>query len=324
MSKIQNGQFFTEFNVFEGNLVFQNFMNDNNLWNKKILEPFAGKNNLIKFLQDSKHDLDFSSFDIEPQDVNVKKNDSINNWNYKNFDLVVTNPPYLSKSSSKRMKLSVDFQNYDDLYKLSLDRCLRNVRFTIAIIPTTLINSNRKNDQFLIKKLFAFQLLPNKNNFEDTEHPVALAYFDNKKNDDNFLLYENNNLISDIKSLKNSLKNILKTQNNLKVYFNYIDGNLCVNTSDNTINKNNIRFFDKNWKQNTKIKPTDRHKVKMLVEDFSVDDFFIEKLNKKIKELRNSNCDYLWSPFKGVSKQNQFRRRLDFKTIKMIINSIDL
>lgn len=321
MSKIIKGQFFTERNIFKNNKVFLNFMKKNNLWNKKILEPFAGANNLIFFLLQQKNILEYESFDIEPKHKNVKQNDSINNWNYKKFDLVITNPPYLSKHSARRMKLDVDFKSYDDLYKLSLDRCINNVRYTIAIIPTTFINSNRQKDKKLIKKLVIFQLLPNRKNFNDTEHPVALVYFDNHKNSNDFLLYENNNFINSYQELIKIQNKILKPKNNLKIKFNIKRGNLCINTGDNTKDKNNIKFHNSNWKLNKDVKKTDRHKVKLLVENFDMKQNFINELNDKIFELRNNNCDYLWASFKGISKTGHFRKRLDFELIKKIINA---
>ncbi|WP_406613982.1 hypothetical protein ACJA23_03330 [Mycoplasma corogypsi] len=322
MNKIINGQFFTEKNVFKNNTVFESFMKQHNLWNKNILEPFAGANNLITFLQEYNPNLKYQSYDIEPKNANVLQNDSINNWNYQNFDLVVTNPPYLSKHSAKRMGLNIEFKNYDDLYKLSLDRCVKNVRFTIAIIPTTLISSNRKEDKKIIEKLLIFQLLPDKNNFSDTEHPVALAYFDNLKNGNDFIIYENNTLIDSYENLLNKEKEILKPNNNFNVKFNEILGNLCINTGDNTKNKDNIKFYDSSWKSDSEIKKSDRHKVKLLVENKIVDSEFIGKLNHKILQLRENNCDYLWSAFKGVLETGNYRKRLDFKTIRRIINSI--
>lgn len=324
MSKILYGQFFTERNVFKDNKVFLKFMEDNELWNKNILEPFAGANNLIEFLLSEKSDLKYKSFDLYPQNKNVEQNDSINNWNYKNFDLVVTNPPYLSKHSAHRMKIFADFKDYDDLYKLSLDKCLKNVRYTIAIIPSTLINSNRKSDKKLIEKLVIFQLLPNKENFGDTDHPVALAYFDNTKTTNDFELYENNNFISYFSELKNEENKILIPKNELTINFNTTGGNLCINTGDNTKDMENIKFYDSSWKSDCDVKNTDRHKVKLNVNGYSVSNEFINKLNTKIIELRKNKCDYLWASFKGVSKIGRYRKRLDFDTIKKIINSIPL
>ncbi|QJG66672.1 hypothetical protein HGG64_03145 [Mycoplasma phocoeninasale] len=326
MSKIKHGQFFTEKNIFKNNLVFQSFMEKNNLLNEKILEPFAGTNNLIYFLQLKNKNINYESYDIEPQNSKVVKNDSINNWNYdKDFKLVITNPPYLSKHSAHRMKINVDFHNYDDLYKLSLDRCISNVRFTVAIIPTTLICSNRKEDLKLLEKLIIFQLLPDRKNFDDTEHPVALAYFDNTKDDNkiNFDLFENNVFVDEYNNLIKKESEILIAKNKKNIKFNAQFGNICINAGDNTKDKNNIKFLSSNWIKAEKVKNTDRHKVKILIENTNISEQIIEELNKKIKELRDNKCDYLWASFKGVSKTGHFRKRIDFKTIRRIINSIE-
>ncbi len=110
-------------------------------------------------------------------------------------------------------------------------------------------------------------------------------------------------------------------KNKYKVFFNKPNGNICVNTGDNTKNKDNIRFLDKNWIDDLKIKNTDRHKVKLNVEGIEITKQSIQVLNDKIKELRDNKCDYLWSSFKGVSQNGHFRKRIDFHTIKKIINS---
>ncbi|VEU74720.1 Uncharacterised protein [Mycoplasmopsis citelli] len=323
MDKIEKGQFFTTRNVFKDNSVFVEFMNSYNLWDKKLLEPFAGSNLLIKFIKEYNPNIKYNSFDIEPQNEEVQQNDSINNWFYKGYDFIITNPPYLSKHSAKRMRIKINnFQEFDDLYKVSLWKCIENIRFTIAIIPATLINSNRKADQKIINKLVAFQLIPNKDNFNDTEHPVAIAYFDNEKENKDFLLYESNVFIKSFCNLKEMEEKILYKKNSWMVTFNTdVNHNLSVVCCDNTRDTNNIGFKNNSYLSNIKSKSTDRHKVKISVLS-NVDKNLIRKLNDKIKELRENNCDYLWATFKGVSKINKYRRRIDFKTLRKIINSI--
>ena len=104
--------------------------------------------------------------------------------------------------------------------------------------------------------------------------------------------------------------------------FNTKNGNICINTGDNTKDKKNIKFHNSNWKSSFDVKTSDRHKVKLLIQNIEVNDEIISKLNNKIQELRENNCDYLWSSFKGVSQTGHFRKRLNFQTIKRIINSI--
>lgn len=322
MSKITHGQFFTERDIFKTNIVFEDFMTKNNLWSQKILEPFAGANNLIKFLQNKNPKISYASFDLEPKDENVIMNDSLKNWNYQNFNIVITNPPYLAKHSAHRMKLEVDFGEYDDLYKVCLAKCLENVRYTIAIIPTTLINSNRKMDQKLIQKLLIFQLLPDNQNFNDTEHPVALAFFDNQKDSNDFDLFENNISLRSYQKLLKKQEDILSPKNTLTINFNHSNGNLCIYTSDNTKNWDNVKFFKADKILAQDVKNTNRHKVKILVVNKEISDEQIKQLNNKILLLRENKCDFLWASFKGISKTGHFRKRVDFGIIKKIINSV--
>ncbi|QGZ97922.1 hypothetical protein GE118_03905 [Mycoplasma sp. NEAQ87857] len=325
MKKLQMGQFYTEFDVFENNQVFKKFMDDNNLWNQTILEPFAGANNLIRFVQKINPKITYKSYDIEPNHPDVEYNDSLKNWNYTNFNLVITNPPYLASNSAKRLNIPIDnYNGYDDIYKTCLAKCLENVRFVIAIIPTTLINSNRKKDKLLIKKITHFQLLPNKDNFSDTEHPVAIAYFDNQKSTNDFWLYENNELINSFSNLIKLENSILKQRNNLLVKFNTKSGNISIFCTDNNKNFENIKFRDKNEVPNSSVKNTSRNKVKITINELTIDSKIINELNNKINQLRKNKCDYLWASFKGIAKNNKYRRRLDFNRVKRIINSLDI
>ena len=74
--KRTNGQYFTAYNPFD-NACFLQWANDCNLKNATILEPFAGSNNLIEMLKKMGLCNNFKSFDIEPQNINVEKHDTL-------------------------------------------------------------------------------------------------------------------------------------------------------------------------------------------------------------------------------------------------------
>lgn len=330
MEQNKYGIFYTTKNVFKDNEVFKGFMDKNNLWKETILEPFAGSNNLITFLKEEykilKHTFPNTfSYDLYPTNKEVLYNDSIKNWNYENFNLVITNPPYLAKYSKNKQDCDFDdfdeFKDFDDLYKVSLDVCLKNVPYVIAIIPATLITSNRKNDVSLLKRLDVFQFLP-KQNFHDTDCPVALAYFvKQEKEKIDFLIYNNNEFISSYKNLVSKQEDILKKQNDYKITFNDKYGNLGVICADNTKDLSNIKFIEGSLI--TDNKSSNRYKVKIQVDGLKITKEVIENLNKKIACLRRNHCDYLQATFKGIIKPLKiYRRRFDFKLIKKIINSL--
>lgn len=93
---------------------------------------------------------------------------------------------------------------------------------------------------------------------------------------------------------------------------------------DNTI-KESIYFSCKDLVNSEKIKSSSRSITKISgfnskKLDISVEDF-CKKLNKKLKKLRKDTNDVFLTPFKGLRKDGKYRRRLDFKLARLILNS---
>ena len=140
----RNGQFFTITNPFNHNLFFEWISIINNFHNKTILEPFAGTNNIIDMLNELGYENNWECFDIDPKCCLLTKNDSypviqkdtLNNFpiisaNNEIFEISITNPPYLSKTSATRNKFDFPNTNFNDLYKLSLNIMLKNIKYFI-------------------------------------------------------------------------------------------------------------------------------------------------------------------------------------------------
>lgn len=136
---------------------------------------------------------DFKSYDIEPQDSNIFKRDTLQNFP-QGFDVCITNPPYLAKNSTTRRKLCYPNTEYDDLYKYSLDKCLTNCDNVAVIIPASFLSSN------LFKDRLSHYILLNKKMFNDTEHPVCLALF--QKSSIDTKIYEGQNYIGLLSNLE--------------------------------------------------------------------------------------------------------------------------
>ena len=118
------GQYFTASNPFTLK-PFKEFANLSKLDRVKILEPFAGSNNLIHMLKNLGMCNQFDSFDIVPHSYEVKPKDTLFNFP-TGYDVCITNPPYLAKNSATRRGLKFDAGGYDDLYKFALEKCLEN------------------------------------------------------------------------------------------------------------------------------------------------------------------------------------------------------
>ncbi len=88
-NKIERGQFFTKRNIFNLN-PFKNWWNIIPIKSKnKILEPFAGANNIISLLKEVNILNEYSSFDIEPKEKTVIERNTFIDFP-KGFDCVIT------------------------------------------------------------------------------------------------------------------------------------------------------------------------------------------------------------------------------------------
>src|SRR3546814_1893314 len=125
-TKRLHGQFFTITNPFE-HPAFLAWAKRADIKNKKLLEPFAGANHLVKMLDELELLGSWASFDIEPKAPGVRSRDTLKSFP-SGYDVVVTNPPYLAKNSATRLGFSFPETHYDDLYKLAIDRCLSGAR----------------------------------------------------------------------------------------------------------------------------------------------------------------------------------------------------
>lgn len=137
-------------------------------------------------------------FDIDAshstKEFPVIERDTINDFP-KDYNVCITNPPYLSKNSATRRHLDFPDTEYDDLYKLCLEKMLENCKYVAAIIPETFITSGEFTD-----RLFSVISL-NCKMFDDTDCPVCLAMFIEDKTED-FQIWRMNEFLGNYKDLK--------------------------------------------------------------------------------------------------------------------------
>lgn len=303
-NKRTNGQYFTECNPFR-NDGFIEWSNECNIGKNVILEPFAGSNNLISMLQEMHLCNNFASYDIEPQNSNVLFKDTLKDFP-QGFKVCITNPPYLAQNSARRRGLFYPNTKYDDLYKFAISKCLENCEYVGAIIPASFLNAKIFRDRL------SHYILLNNQMFSDTEHPVCLALFTKKAH--NTQIYEGNKhlgLLSEIEA---------KTPNNafeVDMKFNDKNGMLGLLAIDNTV-KPSIRFCKGSEINANKVSNSSRSITRISI------DYDVEKLLKKVNDrlncFREETYDLLLTPFKGLRRDNKFRRRLDYATARLIIN----
>lgn len=99
--------------------------------------------------------------------------------------------------------------------------------------------------------------------------------------------------------------------------FNDKNGKLGLVAIDNTI-ESSIYFCDGNKINPNRIKNTSRSITRISI-DCNVDKI-IKIANEILTTFRQETYNIFMTPFKGIRKDQKFRRRLDFGLAKQIIN----
>ena len=329
--KKENGQFFTITNPFFVSIFYKWFELIPKDDRQVILEPFAGSNNIVKLVNElsvgGKEEKKFKCFDIDISHENqypecqIEQRDTIANYP-TGYHVAITNPPYLARNSATRNGLNYPDTIYDDLYKLCLDVMLSNTEYVAAIIPESFITS-----ELFLDRLYAAVSLTCKM-FDDTDCPVCLALFvpnDVKisiyKDPSDFVLYRMDKKIGLRTAIKKKENNITKHKEKITWVFNDKEGVVGIQCIDNT-KRPTIRFVMGETIDQSKIKVSSRSltRVSGLPEDIDVNEF-IDMCNVVLGEYRTATSDICLTSFKGLRDDTMYRRRLDFKTAKLIMNA---
>lgn len=310
----QKGAFFTDKNPFTHPL-FKEWMKL--LPTTTFLEPFAGSNNILTLMNKAGFSPKWKCYDIAPPKSNnmpqykVVKRDCLKNFP-TGYKISITNPPYLAKSSATRQKLVYPTTLYDDLYKFCLDKMLHNCDYIAAIIPESFVTSNLFHD-----RLYGIISLNIKISYF-TNCPVCLALFVPNKAHNDFVLYSGDAINGTYNNLKKYVLNGFKKGNDWT--FNVPNGNIGVKCVDGTTGAS-IYFCRGELINPSKIKPSSRTftRVSGLPSNISLEDF-INKCNTILNQYRKNTKDIFLTSFKGLRKDGKYRRRIDFNTIRKIMN----
>jgi hypothetical protein len=322
-NKITHGQFYTKGNPFT-NKVFKKWFNSiPDVSNKTFVEPYAGANNIIKLLKEAKCniiDTQWSAYDIDPEaiqhntvpKIKVVKQDTIKH--YPKAEVCITNPPYLAKNSATRKNFNIDFGTHSDLYEICLEQMLKGSKWVAAIIPESFISRG-----IFTERLYAVISL-NWNMFDDTEFPVCLALFTPTENT-GYTVYVGETFIGKMGNIINEEKKLLTTNVDNNIKFNIPDGKIGLKAVDNTVGES-IGFVRGETILSSKVKHTSRAITRIQLEKTYTDtqyDNIISEANNILKTYRETTGDVLLTSFKGLRKDNKYRRRLDFNTANKIL-----
>ena len=319
--KRSNGIFYTEETPFKYKQVEEWLATIPEIYNTQVemLEPFAGSNNLPRLFHEEFPNLkvNWVCFDKRRPEHNtypkaeVLIQDTIKDFP-QGYKVCITKPPYLSKSSASRKKLDYPKDaKYDDLYKVCLDLILENCDYAGVIIPESFITQGIFHD-----RIYSITSL-NEKLFNDTECPVCLVLFVPKSED--FKIYCGEEFLGYYSDLKEKVNKLLDAPE-LSWKMNDKAGNISVICID-TQKKDTIHFQEGELISQDKIKISSRSYTRLsgLPNDINREDF-IKECNILMREYRQITKDVFLTSFKGLREDGRYRRRLDFKTLKKIMN----
>ena len=114
---------------------------------KRIVEPFAGKGDLLDWLATKGNTLPVEAYDIDPKKEGILQRDTLlNPPNYKDA-WILTNPPYLARNKCDKKEM-FDLYDTNDLYKCFLTSLTKQESAAggIFIIPSGFFLSPRDLD----------------------------------------------------------------------------------------------------------------------------------------------------------------------------------
>ena len=167
--KKQFGQFYTtNYEYILQNINIPEYIND-------IIEPFAGEGDLLKFINKYKK-YNIELYDIDPKNINIKKQDTLTHPPIYKNKYVITNPPYLARNKSED-KVLFDKYDVNDLYKCFIINIINdNCQGGIIIIPLNFICSVRKNDVDIRKRFLDIYNMEHINIFEESVFDLSLIH----------------------------------------------------------------------------------------------------------------------------------------------------
>jgi hypothetical protein len=321
MTKKQLGQFYTNKNIFRHPAFIEWFNNIPESQKETVLEPFAGKNGIVNMLLELKLINKFMSYDIVPGNEKVLYRDTILDFP-TNYDVVITNPPFLARNSASRRQILTKIEPYNDLYEVCLQLSLQHSQYVAAIVPESFIVS-----PFFKNRVHTIISLAERHIFKDTEHPVCLVLFNPEENVD-YKIYKNKKFIGSYNEIKTKIEKFFDSpSHNYILKYNDPIGSIGLIAIDATDSLKQICFIpgqeipseDVNGASRLRTRFTILNNKGRELSPIKIDKL-IYLLNKNLKKYRLLSYDIELTAFKGMRTDNSYRRRLDFGTARKIIN----
>ena len=306
--KKQHGQFYTAVNPFY-NEVIKWWLEKNIKPSDILLEPFAGSGNLVRMIQEVGFTNSWMQYDIEPAGANIIQQDTFKNFS-TGHRICITNPPYLSKSSAGASGLSFPQSQFNDLYLHSLDLCLKNCEYILAIVPCSFIN----NDQLKSRLSIAIEIT--KQLFNDTQTPICIALFNTDPTND-YSVYCDEKFIGRYNDMKQGFPPYRDYLWDWK--FNDNNGAIGLSSIDDVFSPSIYFTKGANIASKTLSSPFGAYKRISAPHNLDLDEF-LPRLEDNLKYYRKATDDIYLTSYYTLRQDGKYKRRLTNTEARMLLD----
>jgi hypothetical protein len=316
--KVSRGSFYTTDEAWL-NAPVRRFLSDAFLTNTSVLDPFAGDGHLLDLVR---REFGVATFGLDIAGDKWARNDSLVSIPNASQSVIVTNPPYLANHSAKRKGVAdlvatyFDGTDYDNLYKIALDRCLAAADFVVAVIPETFLLSSFDKSRLALVSVIEGDL------FADTEAPAVVACFGPAEIQYDANVYNGDELLGSLKEIFD-LRNG-RARSGIQIVFNDPKGRIGLRAVDSHDGIRRIEFINGDFEyRRDRIKVSSRLLTYLDVPELSDEQIkeLVIRANSQLEILRVKSSDMILAPFKGNDKKGNRRRRLDYALARQIINA---
>lgn len=307
--KREEGRYYTLGDPFDGHPEFVRWAKDLPA-GATIVEPFAGACHLVAHLRANGVLNAVDAFDIAPAAGNVLgmtvvQRDTLADFP-QGYDAVVTNPPYLFRSSATRMGVAFpDGSDARDLYELALEKSLAASPMVAAVIPGSFVRSPRFRERLQAVVELGAGL------FGDTDHPTCLALFGEKPTGD-YVVWQGRTRLGMASELN---KRLPVVRASVAWSFNDPLGSIGLRALDDSTGES-IAFVAGEAVPAGSVKRSSKAVTRISGLPCGVDAAaVVAKANELFRAWRKETGGVWICPFKGA------RRRLDFGTARLFLNA---
>ena len=286
---------------------------------KVVTDPFAGDGHLLDLINE-KFGCATMGYDLYKH--NWQQNDSL--VEIPDSQFIVTNPPWLSKTSASKKKIMNNVMHYFDinkdctnLYQIAIKLMIMKKIPFICLVPESILTMEWNWKHKLTKIISLFD-----SPFDDTNALTCVVCYDPEKESDDVEVYSDDNFIGYLKQIESV---VLKPNKSIDIKFNVADGPIGVRCLDLKSEDKRAKFFTKeNFTQksysNLKNLRYATH-IAIDLNGINVDDF-VNYCNEELENYRKTPAEIFNCSFMENTNYGTRRRRISFEVIRAILEKV--